>query len=221
MFLIGVIATLAGWRRPINQGLLAWLVLDLLLGSVLMDVPAAFHRILGVLPAALLMVAIGIDTGATVLARSGSWSPRVATWLAAIGVLVLAVVDVHYYFGIYNRQQAYKPPTQETISIIAQEYSRMKQGTFVIFTRDGIDAAGKVHHTPIVYVADDAIKGGVPQVVDKLDKTRSLFFYVLPDQAAELPRLMARSPGGTLQQYHRSIDGFLLMTRYAVPPGTQ
>lgn len=219
LFLIGVVTILARWRRPINQGLLAWMAVTLTLGSVLITDAATFHRLLGVLPAAILVVAIGVDAGATVLARSLRWPPTAGAWLAAIIVVVLVAVDVHYYFRIYNVHQAYKTPTQEAVGIAALEYEHLQgQGTFVLYTHEGIDAAGKIYHSPIDYVAGDVFKGGVPQVVDQLDTTQPLYFYVLPDQAAELPRLMTRFPGGSLKEYRRSADGLLLVTRYALAP---
>lgn len=218
-FLIGVLTILAGWRRSINQGVLAWMAVTLTLGSVLITDPATFHRLLGVLPAGILLVAIGVDTGATVLTRSVRASPRVAPWLAAIGVVVLAAVDVHYYFRIYNVEQAYKTPTQEAVSIAALEYQRLGgQGEFVLFTREGVDEAGKIYHSPIDYVAGDAFKGGAPRVVDQLDTGQPLYFYVLPDRADELPKLMTRFPAGVLKEYRRSADDLLLMTRYLVAP---
>lgn len=218
LFIIGLVAIFAKWRRPVNQALLAWILIVLTLGSILITDQATFHRILGVLPAAILVVAIGIDAGVNTLARYGRWSPQTATRLAAVVVAVLVLVDVHYYFWIYNTKQAYKTPTQEAVSIAALEYQRMDgEGTFVLCTREGVDTeGGKIYHTPIVYVADENFLGWSTKVEAQLHTGLPLYFYVLPDRFDELPRLMQKYPGGTLTEYHRSADDLLVMTRYAV-----
>ncbi len=218
LFIIGLVAIFAKWRRPVNQALLAWILVVLTLGSILITDPATFHRILGVLPAAILVVAIGIDAGVDTLARFGRWSPRTATRLAAVIVAVLVLVDVHYYFWIYNVKQAYKTPTQEAVSIAALEYERMDgAGTFILCTREGVDTEiGTIYHTPIAYVAGADFLGWSTRVEAELHSDLPLYFYLLPDCFDQLPRLMQEYPGGTLTEYHRSSDDLLIMMRYAV-----
>jgi 4-amino-4-deoxy-L-arabinose transferase-like glycosyltransferase len=218
LFLIGLLALFAAWRRPISRGILVWMAVVLLLGSVLITDAATFHRLLGVLPAGILVVAVGIDAGATVLAHSLRWTPRAATGIAVLAVAVLVAADVYFYFGVYNVRQAYKTPTQEAVSIAALEYQRARgQGAFILYTRQGVDLeSGKIYHSPIAYAAGGGFRGGTPTVVEALDVTQPLYFYILPDQVAELPDLIARFPGGTIRRYHRPSDGLLVMTRYAV-----
>ena len=219
LFLIGLLAIFARIKKPINQGLVAWILIVLTLGSVLITDAATFHRILGALPAAILVVAIGVDAGVEALARVARWKPEAATRVAAVVVLLLVVMDVHFYFGVYNVHQAYKTPTQEAVSIAALEYQHAQgQGSFLLYSHEGVDPNGKIYHSPIAYVAGEAFHGGGQIIEGQINTGQPMYFYVLPDMANELPRIMARFPGGALTEYHRRADNLLLMTRYAVLP---
>jgi hypothetical protein len=224
-FLIGVMITFARLRRPFNQGVLIWIAIVLTLGSVLLNDPAAFHRLLGLVPAVIVLTAIGIDEAATAMARTIRWpsSARDITKLAgtAMAVVVaglLAATTVNYYFRIYNAREPFKPPVQEAVSIAALEYVQMEgRGMFLLCSREGVDASsGKIYHTPIIYAAGQNFGGCTPQALAQARDTRPVYFYVLPDQQDKLPLLSAEFPRGTLKDYKRRSDGLKIMTRYAV-----
>lgn len=219
LFLIGLVAVLARIKKPANQGLVAWMLVILTLGSVLITDAATFHRLLGVLPAAILVVAIGVDAGAQKAAQVLGWTPK-AAWRFATGIaLLLIALDIHFYFGVYNVHQAYKTPTQEAVTIAALDYERHRgQGTFLLCTHEGVDTSGKVYHSPTAYVSDDRFLGCVPAVLDRLNPSQPLHFYVLPDQADILPLLQIRFPDGTVVEHKRRADGLVLLTGYAVAP---
>jgi len=215
IFLIGLLAVFARIKKPAYQGLVAWMLVVLTLGSVLITDAATFHRLLGVLPAAILVVAIGIDAGAEKLAQALGWTPQAATRVAAVVAVCLVALDIHFYFGVYNVHQAYKTPTQEAVTVAALDYERHRgQGAFLLCTHEGVDASGKVYHSPTAYVSGDRFLGCVPAVLDHLDLNQPLRFYILPDQADILPGLQSRFPGGVLTEYRRRMDGLLLLTRY-------
>jgi|GEM_PF-3252099 len=215
IFLIGLLAVFARIKKPAYQGLVAWMLVVLTLGSVLITDAATFHRLLGVLPAAILVVAIGIDAGAERLAQALGWTPQAATRVAAVVAVCLVALDIHFYFGVYNVHQAYKTPTQEAVTVAALDYERHRgQGAFLLCTHEGVDASGKVYHSPTAYVSGDRFLGCVPAVLDHLDPNQPLRFYILPDQADILPELQSRFPGGALTEYRRRMDGLLLLTRY-------
>ncbi|MBC7259112.1 MAG: glycosyltransferase family 39 protein [Chloroflexi bacterium] len=217
IFLIGLLAVFARIKKPAYQGLVAWMLVVLTLGSVLITDAATFHRLLGVLPAAILVVAIGIDAGAEKLAQALGWTPQAATRIAALVAACLIALDIHFYFGVYNVHQAYKTPTQEAVTVAALDYERHRgQGAFLLCTHEGVDASGKVYHSPTAYVSGDRFLGCVPAVIDSLNPNQPLRFYILPDQADILPELQSRFPGGSLTEYRRRMDGLLLLTRYAV-----
>jgi 4-amino-4-deoxy-L-arabinose transferase-like glycosyltransferase len=219
LFLIGLLAIFARFKKPINQGLVAWILVVLTLGSVLITDAATFHRILGVLPAAILVVAIGVDAGVETLAKAARLKPETATRLAALVIVALIAMDVHFYFGVYNVHQAYKTPTQEAVSIAALEYQRAQgQGSFLLYTHEGVDPNGKIYHSPIAYVAGEAFRGGGQIIEGQINTGQPMYFYILPDMAGETSRIMARFPGGTIKEYRRSADNLLIMTRYAVLP---
>lgn len=217
VFLIGLLAVFARIKKPAYQALVAWILVILTLGSVLITDAATFHRLLGVLPAAILVVAIGIDAGMEKLAQTVGWTPQMTTRAAVLAAVALIALDIHFYFGVYNVHQAYKTPTQEAVTLAALDYERLHgQGTFLLCTHQGVDESGKVYHSPTAYVSAERFLGCVPSVLDQLNPERPLHFYVLPDQADILPALQARFPGGTIQEYKRRMDGLLLMTKYTV-----
>lgn len=217
LFLIGLLAVFARIKKPAYQGLLAWIAVVLTLGSVLITDAATFHRLLGVLPAAILIVAIGIEAAAEKLAQAAGWMPQIAPRVAVGAAIIAIALDIHFYFGVYNVHQAYKTPTQEAVTIAALDYKRLHgQGTFLLCTHEGVDQSGKVYHSPTAYVSGDRFLGCVPAVLDRLNPTQPLYFYILPDQANILPVLQARFPGGTIQEYKRRMDGLPLLTKYAV-----
>lgn len=219
LFLIGLVAVLARIKKPANQGLVAWMLVILTLGSVLITDAATFHRLLGVLPAAILVVAIGVDAGAQKAPQVLGWTSK-AAWRFATGIaLLLIALDIHFYFGVYNVHQAYKTPTQEAVTIAALDYERHQgHGTFLLCTHEGVDASGKVYHSPTAYVSDDRFLGCVPAILDRLNPSQPLHFYVLPDQADILPLLQIRFPDGTVVEHKRRADGLVLLTGYTVAP---
>ncbi len=217
LFLIGLLAVFARIKKPAYQGLLAWIAVVLTLGSVLITDAATFHRLLGVLPAAILIVAIGIEAAAEKLAQAAGWMPQIAPRVAVGAAIIAIALDIHFYFGVYNVHQAYKTPTQEAVTIAALDYERLHgQGTFLLCTHEGVDQSGKVYHSPTAYVSGDRFLGCVPAVLDRLNPTQPLYFYILPDQADILPVLQARFPGGTIQEYKRRMDGLPLLTKYVI-----
>ncbi|MDH7489333.1 MAG: glycosyltransferase family 39 protein [Anaerolineae bacterium] len=217
IFLIGLLAVFARIKKPAYQGLVAWMLVVLTLGSVLITDAATFHRLLGVLPAAILAVAIGLDAGVEKLAQTVGWTPQMASRVAALVAVVLIALDIHFYFGVYNVHQAYKTPTQEAVTIAALDYEwNQGHGTFLLCTREGVDESGKVYHSPTAFVSHERFLGCVPAVLDRLNTEQPLHFYILPDQADILPVLQARFPGGRVEEYKRRMDGMVLVMKYAV-----
>ena len=210
-------------RRPIHQAVLLSLGVVLLLGSVLMNDPAAFHRLLGLMPFVIVVVALGVDTVAwlAVSVLQGCEDPgrarRVRMGLGATLAGLMAVTTLNFYFRSYPDTVAYKPPNQTAVSIAALEYAAAGgQGAYFICTSDGVDPAGKVYHTPLVYAAGDKVKGCVPELIAQAAGSRPLTFYFLADQFALEQSITAQFPGGTAADYHRPSDGQLIMTRYRV-----
>jgi 4-amino-4-deoxy-L-arabinose transferase-like glycosyltransferase len=154
-FLLGVLAIFARWRQPVNQAVVIWTVVILTLGSILMDVPDAFHRLLGVLPAGLLITAIGLNASVEKLTNLVRLSPATSARLAAVVVMIFAVVDMSFYFGVYTNHIPDRNPSLAGADIAALEYEQIhKPGdTFVIYSSDSVDPKGVVVSQPILYVA--------------------------------------------------------------------
>jgi 4-amino-4-deoxy-L-arabinose transferase-like glycosyltransferase len=203
-------------RRPASLGTLAWLVVILVLGSVLIGDAATFQRLLGLLPAALLVAAIGLDASADALCRAQGWSRERANWIAYAAAALVAAVSIHYYFAVFNTQVVWKRADQEALAIVALEYEHMQgQGTFVLHTNDGVGEDGTIYHPQIKLVAGDDYVGGLSRL--EPGSPGPIHFYVMPDKFDDLPELEARFPGGETHEYRRQADGELLLVRYVVP----
>jgi 4-amino-4-deoxy-L-arabinose transferase-like glycosyltransferase len=214
-FLVGVVVLLARRRQPASVGVLAWIVVILTLGSVLIGDAATFQRLLGLLPAAILVAAIGLYASVEALCQAQRWSSERAGWIAYAVVGIVAVTSVYFYFGVFNTQVVWKRADQEAIGIAALEYERLHGwGTFVLHTEIGVGEDGTVHQSPIQLVAGKDYLGSVSQVVP--DSPRPVRFYVLPDKFDDLPELVARFPDGDTREYRRQADGELLLIRYTV-----
>jgi 4-amino-4-deoxy-L-arabinose transferase-like glycosyltransferase len=216
-FIIGVIALIANWR-PIAQGVLAWIAVSLTLGSVLITLVASFHRLLGVLPAGILVVAIGIDTASNVLARYNGWSQKAAVRLAVGVLVILAVIDLQYYFGVYSMHPPEQAPDEQAYNIASLEYEHLGgKGQFVLDESPAPNEFGVSYSQPVGYVAGKAFRDATPQVLDSLSSSEPIYFYVLANKISDLPEIVGRFPGGSIKEYRRESDGLIFMTRYVVP----
>jgi 4-amino-4-deoxy-L-arabinose transferase-like glycosyltransferase len=217
-FFAGLVALLvkAKQRQPASLGTLAWIVVILTLGSVLIGDAATFQRLLGLLPAAILVVAIGLDASVEALRRAQQWSLDRAKWVAYTATAIVALISTHFYFAVFNTQIVWKRADQEAIAVAALDYERLQgQGTFVLHTEIGVGADGTVYQSPIKLVAGERYLGNISQVAP--DDPEPVRFYILPDRFDELPELEARFPGGDMWEYRRRADGEVLLVRYTVP----
>ena len=219
-FLVGLLVVFARWRRPINQGLLAWGLIVLTLGSVLMNHPAKLSSASGYPADGDRHRGDWYRRGADALTKAIRWHPGRVAWsrrashiIAGGALVILTAATINYYFRIYNLRVSFKSPNQEAVTIAALEYEHQHgQGTFLLCTQDTVDAEGKVYHPPIVYVAGAAFRGCAPAIVDQIGVQRPLYFYFLTDQFDAIPHYVARFPGGSLKNYYRRADGQKIMT---------
>jgi 4-amino-4-deoxy-L-arabinose transferase-like glycosyltransferase len=217
-FFIGLIVLCSRWRHPASLGTLAWVTTILILGSVLIGDAATFQRLLGLLPAAILVAAVGLNSSAEALCQAQQWPQDRARWIACLAAVIVAVLNVHFYFDIFNTQTVWKRADQEAIAVAALEYEHLHgQGTFVLHTAHGVGEDGTVYHSLISFVAGEDFCGQVSKVAMNTDNPKPLRFYILPDKSDDLSLLTARFPGGDVQEYRRQADGELLLTRYTVP----
>lgn len=219
-FLVGLLVLLNQIKRPISQGMLVWLAINLTLGSFLMTDPAAFHRLLGIVPMLIVTTAVGVDASANALLealRRFRTHEFLEHAFALILTLILSAATVNYYFRVYNVRESFKSPNQEAVSIAALEYEAAEgQGIFLLCTQDTVDAEGNVYHPPIQYIAGGAFRGCASQILAQVGEQRPVYFYFLTDRYPDIPGIMATFPGGTIKEYHRRSDGLHIMTRYAV-----
>lgn len=216
LFFVGLVALFASWRQPSRLSLLAWILVFLTLGSILINTAATFQRLLGMYPAVILVAAVGMEAGARALGRvlPFKW-PRPAR-LAFVLVALVALSNLYFYFWTFQTQVVWKPPDYEAAAIAVYEYQQSRaQGTFVLDTRLGVDEDGTIY-LPLFKLAGEDFIGSLSQV-DPHTTARPVYFYLFHDKLDDLVAIKTDFPGGQARVYRRQADGQLIMIRYTAP----
>lgn len=234
-FFIGIIAVVVQLRRAPQAFVLIWLTATLVVGGILTDSPPFMPRLLGMLPAAMLIATLGLVTSLEALAwlarqaRRLPWSwrglailPRVngVSFLAALGVLALFSFGGNYeaYFKLYPKTPyTIWWPWIEPMSSIGR-YLQAHPGASQVYlfqTDDGYVQVSKEH--PILqfygYTADVTLTNIVCQHEEcaiPAPAASGQTIYVLPEGTLNLlPRLEQECPGGAAHTFvgHRTLDG--------------
>jgi hypothetical protein len=216
LFFVGLWVLFAGWRQPARLSLLVWILVFLTLGSILINTAATFQRLLGMYPAVILVVAVGLEAGARALSRVLPFKWPRPERLAAVWVALAAISNLYFYFWTFQTQVVWKPPDYEAAAIAVHEYDQFEaQGTFVLDTRLGVGDDGTIY-LPLFKLAGKDFIGDLSQV-DLQTAARPVYFYLFYDKLDDLSAIRADFPGGQAQVYRRQADGQLIMIRYTVP----
>jgi len=216
-FLIGILVLIARWKKPASLSTLAWILVFLVLGSILINTAATFQRLLGMYPAVILATAIGLESSAVIIYQRLSIKRLTPGRIAYIVVALGAVSSIYFYFNTFNTRRVWKPPDYDAGAIVAREHTQLKEkGTFIMQTLLGIGEDGTIYLPLIKLVDDGDFRGNVSQVADITDD-RPFRFYFFYDKFDELPNIQARYPDGEVREYRRPADGELVLIRYKVP----
>ncbi|MCJ7700238.1 MAG: hypothetical protein MUO62_01535, partial [Anaerolineales bacterium] len=217
LFFVGVFVLAARWRRPPALSLLAWILVVLTLGSVLINTAATFQRLLGLYPAVILVTAIGLETGARALSQRLSLKGVTPGRLVYAALVVAAASNLFFYFYVFNTRVVWKPADYEAVPIAVREYGRLDgQGTFILHTRIGVGEDGTMYRPLVKLAAGQDFLGSTPQM-DLSASPRPIRFYLLHDKLDDLPNLQQTYPGGEVRSYWRRADWELIMIRYTLP----
>lgn len=203
-----------------------WLSATIFAGSVLLIDPPQFPRYVLLLPAAALLVGLGVVETFEMI---GPLSQRTKQWIAVALCSALAMADVAYYFNIYVHTPTYASNYNTLMGDAAARYVREEMAhnpTLTIYyltaPRVFLDNSTLVNYfAPDIY--DQDIIGGFSELPGDYDPPADNLFILGVDRLRDLEPLTQAAPGGVIEE-HRGRDGELLFISYRIPPsgeGTQ
>lgn len=217
LFILGLLWATARCRRPANGLLLLWFWLALVLGWVATENPPSSMRLVIVAPALALLVGLGLNWLVEMGRRVVGGEQHL--WLrVAVGILVVvAILNLHYYFIVYTPTRVYGNPTAE----IATELARY-------LAQQGDDCIVYFHASPVMYWGFGALRfmargveGMDVHVLSEgesleRDLERGARFVFLPHRLGELETIRTQYPGGVERSVYSIADGRLLYVLYKV-----
>jgi hypothetical protein len=216
-FILGLAVAASQWRRPAVRLILVWFGLALTLGWVLTENPPSSMRMVIIAPAVALLAALGLDR-LLALARWALGERKTQLNDVALALLVVvATLNVHYYFVVYTPRRVYGNPSAETATTLARYLARRDDEPFVYF-----------YGPPFLYyefgaisfIARDVSGTNVPprdQDPGYLTHVRGpTLFVVLGERQDELAAIQARHPNGRLQEFYSMVNRRLMFVVYEV-----
>lgn len=222
LFVVGLVWTMAHCRWPSNGLLLIWFWLALFLGWVVTENPPSSQRMVGLAPALCLLLGLGVDWLTQITQRVLRFTFHVSRFTVCALLVVIAVLNLRYYFVVYTPTRVYGNPTAEMTTVLGRYLARQDDNHPVYF-----------HVPPFVYwdfgtlrFLARGVKGmDVPAPGEgeapHVDLSRGARFVFHPERVDELAEIRTRYPGGTETRAHSTADGRLLYVMYEVGPSQQ
>jgi len=181
-------------------------------------------------PAIALLVGIGLDR-LLILAHWALGGRRV-DWnrVGLVALVVIAILNVYYYFIVYTPTRIYGNPSAETATVLARYLADRAQATAHLNNGETAEPFVYFYGPPFLYYDFGAIRfiardvpgvNAPPEHEDPDFRTPisgPTFFIVLRERLGELDEIQKRHPNGDLYEYYSEADGRLMFTSYAVFP---
>jgi hypothetical protein len=217
LFIIGFLVLIGGWKKLAGLSTIAWILVTLTLGSILINTAGTFQRLLGLYPAVLITTAVGLETTSVAIYRRLSLKGFTPGKMAYLVVVLASISSVYFYFNTFNTRRVWKPPDYYAGAIVAREYTRLNEdGTFILQTLLGVGEDGTIYLPLIKLIDQGNFHAGTSQLSASSDD-RPYRFYFFYDKFDTLPDIQARYPGGKVKEYRRPADRELILIRYTVP----
>jgi hypothetical protein len=222
LFVLGLLWTVARCRWPANGLLLLWFWLALILGWVITENPPSSMRLVIVTPALAMLVGLGLHWLMGLLDHLRVTKHRLRPWFVVALLIVIAALNLHYYFFVYTPTRVYGNPTAEVATELGRTLAQRDDDYVVYF-----------YGPPFLYwdfgtlrfLARGVEGVNVPPAGEGEspvpDLRRGARFVFLPERLGELGDVRARYPGGVDVLAHSSADGRLLYVSYEVAPREQ
>ncbi len=210
LFAGGMLLVVGSLRRASSVVLMLWFWAIFFAGGVLTLGAPYTPRIVGLLPAVYILVALSLDWFLQAAAGAlGSSIARLFVPLAALVLVATSVSSMHDYFSRYFASDPNPPPTA-----VATYVAALPAGTYVYDLPDTLFFGYGSTRYLAYRVAGEDLKNPPADVPTLVPKSSQIAFIVFPRWAALLPLIERRFPGG----YRRDVmDGRqLVFTGYLV-----
>lgn len=234
LFLLGAAYSLLRLPRLIKAGIrrdrritdtpasllpMLWITATIFAGSALLIDPPQFPRYVLLLPAAALLVGLGVVETLDLLVP---FAPKVGQWAAVAISVALMTADVVYYFDIYLHNPTYASNYNTLMGDAVARFLRDETGEnpnlnvyYLTGPRVFLD-----HSTLVQYFAPDVfdrdLLGGFTELPEEFNPYADNLFILGVDSFRDLELLTLAAPGGTIGE-HWSRFGELLFISYRVP----
>jgi len=207
LFLLGLAWVTAKYRWPSNGLLLIWFWAALILGWVLTENPPSSMRMTGIAPVLSILVALGLNW----LARI---TPHASRLTFHASLILIAILNLYYYFAIYTPTRVYGNPTAEIATELGH-YLALQDDDYVVY----------FHAQPVMYWDFGALRFIARNVEGEdvregdcaePDPVRGARFVFLPRRFDELETIREEYPGGLETPVYSSADNRLLYILYEV-----
>jgi 4-amino-4-deoxy-L-arabinose transferase-like glycosyltransferase len=217
LFVLGLIIALGQWRRAAIRLTLLWFGLALTFGWILTENPPSSMRMTIIAPAVALLVALGLDRLLSLARWAVGGSRAQWTQVGLVLMVVVAALNVHYYFGVYTPTRVYGNRNAESSTVLARYLSGRDDQPFVYF-----------YGPPVLYYDFGTLRFMARDVpgTDVLPDSQepdyatqaheTTLFVVLKERLGELAALQARQRGGRLREFYSEADGRLMFVVYEV-----
>lgn len=220
-FILGL--TVAFWRvrRPGGGLLLLWFWAFILLGWTLTENPPSSQRGVGIIPVVAILTALGITETLEAVRRLAGDRLRFTFHISLYaGLLILIfLINLHFYFQIYTPRRIYGNPTAEVADVLCDALEGRDEVPSVYF--DG---------APFMYWDFGAIAFRLRDVTGRdfsveelpeVDPSGGALFVVLAEKMADLDLLRDTFPNSMETPFYSEVDGRLLFVMVEVQPARQ
>lgn len=219
--ILGMAASVFLWRKPAYILVLVWFWVVILLGGMLTTSPPASQRLVMGFPAAAMLVGIGLDQSARLLA--GLKRIPAAVWPAMAGLIVLAIgIDgLIFYFGEYRQKNYYGDASNEVTvesTRLMKQIDTSYQFALLGAPRVFLDFANFNFFIPNYRKVEIKPENSGPALPSPLPPT---MFVAIPERRSDLEAIAREYPGGKWLVVSRlSMPNQTLLMAYIYPPPT-
>jgi 4-amino-4-deoxy-L-arabinose transferase-like glycosyltransferase len=208
---LGMAWAVVHWRERRHFLVLLWFWSVIITGGMLTESPPSSQRLVIAIPAAALLVAIGLDQ--TVRLARRLLEPRWKQWEGAVLgllVLILAVSSVRFYFVKFTPSRRYGSANGETATMIGH-YLRDLDGSY----RAYFFGAPRIYWSfgTMSFLAPDVPGQDVvepltapPDFAHEADEEHGVVCIFLPERAGELAWVQQAFPDGRLREFYDASD---------------
>ncbi len=224
LFVLGLVWVTLRGRWPANGLLLIWFWLAVVLGWMMTENPPSSMRLVIVSPALALLVGLGLDWLIELGRRVLGGGRRLWQGVAGASLVVVAVLNLTYYFAVYTPTRVYGNPTAEVGTEL---------GRYLAQREDDADCPNPCvvyfYGPPFMYwdfgtlrfLARGVEGFDVPpreeeEAAPVPDPDRGACFVFLPERLDELPGVRAQYPGGVETPVYSAVDARPLYWLYEV-----